>query len=309
MTANLYYSIIYAIALFEYLRLGKFQRRILRYYNHILREKKSCNIITFTNGQRLFCDFAHKLPFYQKEFPLYDRQLTEICNYIQSYYNRTINIIDVGANVGDTVLNIGLRDAFYLLFEGNEYYYKFIRPNLKRRYNYSLEKCYLADIKEKNNKQSVKTENGTAKIVNSTAEGERIRLTTLDEVIDSKYKDIHFDLLKIDTDGFDAKVIRGAAEIIQRDKLIIYFEWDRVLWGEQNEDAMSIFQTLQEWNYNSILLFDNYGNYFDRVKVSDRDVLQRHIMNTMGENLPFYYDVLAIPDGKENVFTNYEPLT
>ena len=295
MKLNFFLSLIYAIKLHYCDKNGKKAKLSNRMYHLILEKGAGDHIIrTSTNGQRLYCTFAHQLPFYQKQLPYYDRQLSKLCHYLHNELRRTINIIDVGANIGDTVLNINLKDAFYLCVEGNKNYASLIELNLKNKYSYSLEECYLTD-------KSVPTDyrfevaNGTNRLLptnDSTAEG--ILLQTLNQLIDSKYKDINFDLIKVDTDGFDFKVIRGARKYIEKCHPFLFFEWDKKYCKEQGEDPLSIFPLLEDLGYSECILFDNYGKLFDTVKTSDINKLEKHIENTIGQGLPYYYDVLAI---------------
>jgi FkbM family methyltransferase len=250
-------------------------------------------VISHTNRQRLMCNLAHQLPFYQKQFPLYDRQLARLCLFLHKRLNRTINIIDVGANVGDTVLNIGLKDAFYLCIEGNGTYSKYIKSNL-RKYNYSLEEVFLNDDDTLCN-YNIEASNGTGHLIYAKKQDKGVRLVTLDSLLESKYPEKEIDLLKIDTDGFDFKVIRGAQNCLQKWHPLLFFEWDKVFCKEQGEDPLNIFPILEELDYKECLLFDNFGNVFDKVDTNNTALLKSYIDNTIGDALPYYYDILAIP--------------
>lgn len=302
MRYNPFLSFIYFLRLHYYTHDGKNARRTNRLYKNLLKKGKGdCVIMSRTNRQRFFCNFAHQLPFYQKRFPLYDRQLSRLCQYMYNELKRPINIIDVGANVGDTVLNIGLKDAFYLCVEGNESFARLIRYNLKHRYNYSLEKCYLTDNPTEKNYRP-ETINGTNRLVlssnNSCEEG--VITQTLDQLIGATYKGRIFDLIKIDTDGFDFKVIRGAKQCLEQWRPLLFFEWDKAYCKEQGEDPISIFPILDGLGYSNCILFDNFGNPFDHVQTNDITKLGDHIEKTIGDGHPFYYDVLAV--NKEGAF-------
>lgn len=301
MKKSLLLSLIYTLRLYYYTHDGKNSRRANRLYQNLLKRGAGDRIImSHTNGQRFFCNFAHQLPFYQKEFPLYDRQLSKLCHYLHKELKRTINIVDVGANVGDTVLNIGLKDAFYLCVEGNESFAKLIQHNLNHNYNYKLETCYLTDNPNEKDYQP-ETTNGTNRLLRCThtSDGKGILSQTLDQLIDAKYKNIFFDLIKVDTDGFDFKVIRGAKQCLHKWRPLIFFEWDKAYCAEQREDPLSIFPILNELGYHECILFDNFGNLFDKVDINNKALLKSYINNTIGDGLPFYYDVLAIPDKED----------
>lgn len=59
------------------------------------------------NGQMVKLPFNHMGPRYQREYENYDRQLGKICKIIFDRIGK-INVVDIGANIGDTIINIGL---------------------------------------------------------------------------------------------------------------------------------------------------------------------------------------------------------
>lgn len=291
---NPFFSIIYLLRLHYYTKNSKAARKTEWLYQKLLRMGKGNSTVKcHTNGQPLLCNFAHQLPFYQKEFPLYDRQLAKLSSFMHEQLHRTINIIDIGANVGDTVLNIGLKDAFFLCIEGNKTFSKYIKSNL-RKYNYSLEEVFLNDIDTSCN-YDIEATNGTGHLILTETQNYSVRLISLDTLLENKYPETKIDLIKIDTDGFDFKVIRGAKHCLQKWHPLIFFEWDRAFCKEQGEDPLSIFPILYELGYSECILFNNFGNFFDNVETRNTAILKTYIDNTIGDGLPYYYDVLALP--------------
>lgn len=295
MIPRIYPSIIYNLIIFSNRKNTKIFRKISKEYYRLLNgEKKDIPILTRLNRHYFFCPFSHKLLFYQKEFPLYDKQLPKLCHFLQYSLNKSLNIIDVGANIGDTVLNIGIKDAFYLCIEGNPTYTNYIKSNL-RRYNYTHENVFLSDSEVTSNYNLISA-NGTGRLIHSENANDGVKLLSLDKLLNTKYSEKKIDIIKIDTDGFDFKVIRGAKQCLQKWQPIVFFEWDRAYCIEQGEDPLSIFHILDELGYHECILFDNYGNLFDKVDTNNKALLKSHIKNTIGDGLPYYYDVLAIPD-------------
>lgn len=294
----LYHTLIYNLALHTRHKNGKISRKIKREYTRVSSSaSKDKGVITKIGHTAFYCPFSHKMLFYQKEFPLYDRQLSRLCHWLSSTLKREIGIIDVGANVGDTVRNIGIKNAFYLCIEGDHRFAKYIKPNLKG-YHYALEEIFLCDDESQSMKYSIQSANGTGHLSNDNMAGEQVNSITLDNLLGEKYQDKQFDLLKIDTDGFDFKVIRGGYKYLKEKTPLLFFEWDKAYCKEQGEDPISIFPILDNINYTKCILFDNFGNYFNIVDTRDTDQLRKHIEHTIGDGLPFYYDVLAIPQDK-----------
>lgn len=81
-------------------------------------------------------------------------------------------------------------------------------------------------------------------------------------------------ILKIDTDGFDFKVLRGCNKILQDMKPVIFFEWWSIRLKELNEDPVSIFDYLRNFGYQRALFFDNYGKEFVSLALHEKDNLR-----------------------------------
>lgn len=300
MVPSPFHSLIYNIVLHSTYKKSRIVRIINHEYQRLLATKTTVPpVLTFLNKKPFFCPFSHKLLFYQKQFPLYDRQLPKLCHEVQKQLGRSISIIDVGANIGDTVRNIGIKDAFYLCIEGDISYSKYIKHNLKR-YNYTIENVFLND-KKSFSAYDFESANGTGHLTlkETCDQGNGINLVSLDELLETKYPNKKFDLLKIDTDGFDFKIIRGAERFLRQCHPLLFFEWDKEYCKEQGEDPLSIFPQLESWGYSECILFDNFGNPFTLVPTNDLKKLGNYIEKTIGEGLPYYYDVLAISKSKD----------
>lgn len=299
--ANLYLlvgwrkSLVFNLMLYSYKKHNLFARIIHGLCNRIQSDNETDTpVLSCLNHQVFVSPFSHKLPFYQKEFPLYDRQLSKLCFYMKEKLGKSLNIIDIGANVGDTVVNIGLKDAFYLCIEGDNSFSKYIKYNL-RHYNYVLENVFLSDTDEITS-YTINSSNGTGHLVQSHSGDCNIPLLTLDNLFQRKYSQYPVDLLKIDTDGFDFKVIRGAKQLVQKCHPLIFFEWVKSFLEDQGEDPLSIFPFLYNCGYSRLILFDNFGNPIDVVLMDDDKRIRDFINNTSDNGPIYYYDVLAVSD-------------
>ena len=81
---------------------------------------------------------------------------------------------------------------------------------------------------------------------------------TLDFLVDKHNFKPNF--IKVDTDGFDSKVIRSAENTLKTYKSTLFFEWDLFFLQAQNENPTSIFTYLNSLGYTQLLIFDNFGN-------------------------------------------------
>ena len=256
------------------------------------------------NDTILRMPMSQMTPFYMKVNPNYDRQISKICELIKKNINKNISIIDVGANIGDTVINIGIRDAKYLLIEGNPKFCELIPDNLQNNYDYILEKCFLGDGDSTYKSYKVITSRGTASL--SAVELDDIdivkkNITTLDDLL-QRYSFVP-DILKIDTDGFDFAVLRGANKTLKNYKPYIFFEWGIKDLIENNEDPIRIWSYLYDLGYKKAYIYDNFGSLLTTINTNDYEALKclsDYVINAKPKKI-WYYDVFLFNENKENI--------
>lgn len=290
-------SFLYNLAVYVCIKKGKISQFIANKYKL---ETSNSDVYTIINKHLVKCPFSHKLPFYQRQFPKYDRQLPIICKWLEKVLRRELTIIDVGANIGDTVINIGGKGSYYILFEGNYDYYKYIKYNLKD-YKYNLESCYLSDVSGERVKITNHDGTGSLKIDVSEVNDCNDISISLDDIIRNKYSSVRIDLIKIDTDGFDFKVIRGASNLLRTQHPLVFFEWDKYYLDQQGENYMDIFQKLILWGYSNLLIFDNYGNFISIISIDNFEQLESLMRNTRKQGCPYYYDLLCIHESQKSI--------
>ena len=241
---------------------------------------------------------GYALSQFQSQYRLYDRFLPELVKYIDNGV-----IVDVGANVGDTLYSIIQNcDNEIVCFEASEYFFDFLSKNLHslpidlkskvRIYNYFIgTDLYKGDLQH--------TLEGTAKLIDNYDTFTDFKM--LDNVI-SKEK---ISLIKIDTDGYDFDVLSSALEIIKNDKPVLYWEnyFDH---NFQFESFNNIYSILNDIGYHTFYIFDNFGNLI----LSDVDInvlrsLNMYLKSMILDNCTktFYYiDILAVTvENKERI--------
>lgn len=101
-----------------------------------------------------------------------------------------------------------------------------------------------------------------------------VKVTTIDEELARAGWD-KIDLLKIDAEGYDARVIRGAAEALRRNAIaVVQFEYNRS-WQLAGETLFACYRMLEEFGYRVYLLkrdglwILNYGLYEEYYEYSN----------------------------------------
>lgn len=219
-------------------------------------------------GESIHIPFSEQSPQYYNRFPNYDRQLGRIAKHIYEKKG-AVNVIDVGANIGDTALSIG-NYAKFILVEGNRKFHELIPYNLRGGFDYKLISAFAGSRADDNEKAYEFVENnGTGHLVEKD---DGVGTTTIDSIVEDN--SFAVDLLKIDTDGFDFEVIRGSEKTLKTYKPVLYFEWAAYLLAEHEESPVCIFDKLYEWGYQRALVFDNYGDLVTVVNTNDTEALK-----------------------------------
>jgi FkbM family methyltransferase len=251
----------------------------------------------------------HILDEYFKKYPLYDRFLPILCSNCKEL------IIDIGANIGDTSIAIFAqnKDAFVVGVEPDTYFFEECMHNIKKN---NLELNFLGINKFVStakgfftiDKNKTASTGSISQISVDEDKSNTIDFTTLMELIPLNKKN-NFDVLKIDTDGYDWDIINSFVEYAKQKKLLprfVFFEMQTFLNNEElinnNRDVIinsykEALQKLYDIGYNTFCLFDNFGTH---VKITNSvtdvytymDYINRSQLINKNATI-YYYDVLA----------------
>jgi FkbM family methyltransferase len=201
--------------------------------------------------------------------------------------------IDIGANVGDTIAVIkSVVDIPVIGIEGDPVSYAFLERNTAQFRDISLIKEFLG---EKRETIQVKLEKAgwNATLVPAKEQGQELTLKTLDEVlIEKNLAQQNIKLLKLDTEGFDTIILRGATELINTHHPVLYFEFNRSNMEAIGEDGLATLFSFAQNDYDTVLLYDNKGRYMLHTLLRDTRILEQlHYYAEEDNSQIAYYDV------------------
>src|SRR6478609_8505601 len=82
-------------------------------------------------GVELFLPWSHRLPDYAERFPAYGQNLVAVAEAVARDEVGPFVMVDVGANVGDSALQVLAKvDARVLCVEGDEYWLDYLHRNV-----------------------------------------------------------------------------------------------------------------------------------------------------------------------------------
>jgi FkbM family methyltransferase len=234
----------------------------------------------------------HLLPAYQRMYPNYDRFLPHLAKYISP----EDVIVDVGANVGDTLAGMVAQnsEARYICVEPDAFFFQFLEKNISRMKGtidcLNIEAIQALVGKNVSNVSLVGQAGTKHALIGGTGE---IKSRPLDEIISSDSK---VRLLKSDVDGFDYDVLDSSMGVINKDCPIIFFEcqFDEI---KQKNHYMNTLHTLEAAGYCDWIIFDNFGEVV--LRASSLSVVSQLLDYVWQQNIGaatrtiFYFDILC----------------
>jgi FkbM family methyltransferase len=224
-------------------------------------------------GHEILLPLAHDLPLIRSAFPQYSTNIARLCSYVSEKYP-DLQLVDIGANIGDTVAIIReLSQCPILCVEGDEYYFNILSENIRRAKFLSVEtvRAFVATYSGEIKGQFVSVA-GTAHFVEGKTTS--VKATKLNHLLNDFPKFQSPKILKIDTDGFDCSILRSELEWLGERKPIIFFEYDPFFFRNQSYDGTHIFEDLSAAGYTFAIFYDNFGDYLTSVDLQqDKQIL------------------------------------
>ena len=199
----------------------------------------------------------HLLRRYQKYYKQYDRFLSHLVKYL----DEGAVVIDVGANVGDTVAamvaaNNKLR---YVCIEADDDFFDYLIRNetvlMHDNPGVVIDsyKCLIGLSVTGVTLQGV----GGTKHAERSEDTEALKSKTLDELI-GEIDCAPISLIKSDVDGYDYDVIDSAEQSISKNNCLLFFEcqYDN---EEQFDGYKNCLDRIGTLGYDRFAIFDNFG--------------------------------------------------
>ncbi len=255
-------------------------------------------------GKDLYMPLSHQLPIYLATHPCYDGIFTRVSEYLRTTRGKFV-CVDVGANIGDSIAACYAReDDHFLAIEANPHFVRYLKKNSQHIPNITLLEIYCASS-DGAFKFTIDEKGGTATISQSCDDGHIIESKTLDTIIDENSKYARYNFLKIDTDGYDFEVIKGARRSIQQNQPVILFECG--FWGRKEyiKDLVEIIHSLAQAGYSSAIVYDNLGYLYDVLKLHEVSRFKYALFHQLISETS-YFDILVMTDDEFEMFLSSE---
>ncbi|MBK6935741.1 MAG: FkbM family methyltransferase [Chitinophagaceae bacterium] len=241
-----------------------------------------------------------------KIYPDLNAQFGRLSKTIAAKYPK-MTLIDVGANVGDTIAVVKNQiDIPIIAVEGDEITFGYLEKNSSRFANVSIVKTFLSE-KSKDINVSFEKSGWNATVIPSNVGGKSVSFKTLDEVISSGgFGQRVLKFLKVDVEGFDTIVLRGAMELIENHKPVLFFEYNRQNMIAINEEGLSTILSFHNFGYDKIAFFDHKGTLILATTLRNKEVVTYlHDYASSPKNLIGYYDICIFHENDDDLAEEY----
>ena len=209
-------------------------------------------------GVDMVLPWSHRLPDYARVEPEYGQNLPRLAAALATADGRPVVAMDIGANVGDSTLQIlDVADGKVLCVEADGFYLDFLHRNVDGDDRIAIEASLLLDDEAEVAMAPVR-QGGTTRFVPGESE------KTAPTVTVSQLRDRHPDfdalrLVKSDTDGYDVTLVPAVARTWADTKPVLFFEYDHELSRLAGNDPVQVWHDLDALGYDLVRVWDNGG--------------------------------------------------
>ena len=238
------------------------------------------------------------LPINQKKYPLYDRFLPVLSTHLTSG-----TVIDVGANVGDTLVAMVQKCSnSFICVEPSDNFFSYLEKNASCISQKEGQQIRLIKAMAGSGYLSGSLiEDGSSAHVEVSYNPSQTQHKPLDILVNEHSCIV---LIKSDVDGYDFDVIQSAEKILIQSEPILYWE-NSISDDFQYEEFSKLYDFLEEKGYSNLYIFDNFGNVLvEKSNYKTLKDINTYLYNMTKYNATrtfFYTDVLASTEKRRSI--------
>lgn len=237
-----------------------FAQRVVRRIKWAVRDRFPLRPVRRTvQGVEMVLPWSHRLPDYARVEPGYGQNLPRLAAALVGRDGGPITTVDIGANVGDSALQIlAAAPGKVLCVEGDEAYLTFLRMNVDTNPDVAIEPSLLLPSSGDLSMAPVRA-GGTTRFEPGMSS------STLPTITVAELRSRHADfdrvrLVKSDTDGYDVSLVPAVADTWADTKPVLFFEYDHRLTRLAGLDPVPVWSDLAELGYRHVRVWDNFAH-------------------------------------------------
>lgn len=256
-------------------------------------------------GKKVLMPKSHSIGYNLTHFPYYNSNLQRLVQRYQQHRKDDFSIIDVGANIGDTLLMLRqVTDHPIHCFEGDPFYFRLLEQNAG-----GINRCFLYPVLLSDKPTSLKVRNrinlGTSEFAPDNA-GDLTEFSSIDAFTASHFPGEPIGVIKSDTDGFDLRIIRGAVATIAANQPVLFIEYDRALFEKNGDEGLSFLDFLAGLGYEGVLFYDNFGKLVCITSLRNRNTIRSLHDYIRNQKVSFpFYDLAIFPARDQGFFHSF----
>ncbi len=254
-------------------------------------------------GKKIIFPARHDLVYLTNDLPLYNTQLRRLAAHVRQR-DGYLGFLDIGANIGDGIILVGCEEGdMFWAVEGSSSYLPYLEENLGNYSNLILIKKYLSD-KAMVTKGGEVTENSTARI--DLSKYGNVVFDTLDNIFtDGVIEGPQPNLLKIDIEGHEPKVLNGGCGFIKQHSPVIFMEWFPSLLKLEGGDAIDLLSLLVNYGYVGMIVYDNVGCLYGKVDLQDAKRINEMALYAELKGPHYYFDLILFTPKHPGIGGNF----
>jgi FkbM family methyltransferase len=211
-------------------------------------------VVREVQGVEMVLPWSHRLPDYATWGPRYGQNLVDVARLLAE--RGSLTVLDVGANVGDSALQIlHAADARVLCVEGDRAYLTFLHRNVDADERVTVVEVLLTPEDQESGRTAVRT-GGTTRFVDGRGEDAMPTVSAARlRAEHPEFADLR--LVKSDTDGYDVELVPAIAEAWADARPVLFFEYDPYLTRLAGLDPVSVWPRLERLGYRRVAVWDN----------------------------------------------------
>ena len=236
---------------------------------------------------------------YRERYKRYDSALGEIARIAQSKYPQ-LHAIDIGANVGDTAALIRRHaDIPVLCVEGDPAVIPILRQNAEQFGNeVEIEPSFVGPEGQFVDERRIADAGRNASLHEAVRRTGQLPFRSLKTLLANHRRFASAKLLKVDTEGFDFRILRSSLEWLGAARPLIFFEYDPSFTPSEPTAGIDTLMALVGIGYEHFVFYDNFGNFILSLRGVEHDhfrELDRYLLaNRKAGTVVYYFDVCAV---------------